>query len=162
VIGILKEIKEITTRTARRMAFAQLEDFRGSVELVLFSDVYEKSRQRLVADSVAVVRGRIDNSRGDPKLLVESLLDPDELKERTARAVHLRFVSSGINEEQFLRLRDFLVGRPGDCGVFFHIRGNGGSEDIVIKASPHISLSAEDRILAEVRDHPLVEDVWKE
>jgi len=32
----------------------------------------------------------------------------------------------------------------------------------VIKASPHITLSAEDQILAEVRDHPLVEEVWKE
>jgi DNA polymerase-3 subunit alpha len=162
VIGILKEIKEITTRTGRRMAFAQLEDFRGTVELVLFSDVYEKSRQRLVGDSVVVVRGRIDNSRGEPKLLVESLLDPDELRERTARAVHLRFASAEVNEEQFLRLRDFIVGKPGDCGVYFHIRGNGASGEIVIKASPHITLSAEDRVLAEVREHPLVEDVWKE
>lgn len=144
------------------MAFAQLEDFRGTVELVLFSEVYEKSRQRLLGDNVVVVRGRIDNSRGEPKLLVESLLDPDELKEKAARAVHVRFSSAGVNEEQFLRLRDFIVGKPGDCGVYFHIRGNGGSGDIVIKASPHITLSAEDRVLAEVREHPLVEDVWKE
>jgi DNA polymerase-3 subunit alpha len=162
VIGILKEIKEITTRTGRRMAFAQLEDFRGAVELVLFSDVFEKSRERLVGDSVMVVRGRIDNSRGEPKLLVESLLDPDELKDKQARAVHLRFDSAEVNEEQFLRLRDFLVDKPGDCGVYFHVRGNGASGEIVIKASPHITLSAEDRVLAEVRKHPLVEDVWKE
>ena len=162
IIGILKEIKEITTRTGRRMAFAQLEDFRGTVELVLFSDVYEKSRDRLVGDDVVVVRGRIDNSRGEPKLLVESLLDPDELKEKQARAVHVRFASAEVNEEQFLRLRDFIVGKPGDCGVYFHIRGNGASGDIVVKASPHITLSAEDQVLAEVREHPLVEDVWKE
>ena len=162
VIGILKEIKEITTRTGRRMAFAQLEDFRGTVELVLFSDVYEKTRERLVGDNVVVVRGRIDTSRGEPKLMVESLADPDELKEKQARAVHVRFTSAGVNEEQFLRLRDFIVGKPGECGVYFHIRGNGASGDIVIKASAHITLSSEDRVLAEVREHPLVEDVWKE
>jgi len=162
VIGILKEIKEITTRTGRRMAFAQLEDFRGTVELVLFSDVFEKSRERLVGDSVMVARGRIDNSRGEPKLLVESLLDPEELKDKQARAVHLRFASAEGNEEQFLRLRDFIVDKPGDCGVYFHVRGNGASGEVVIKASPHITLSAEDRVLAEVREHPLVEDVWKE
>jgi DNA polymerase-3 subunit alpha len=162
VIGILKEIKEITTRTGRRMAFAQLEDFRGTVELVLFSDIYEKLRERLVGDSVVAVRGRIDNSRGEPKLIVESLLDPVELKEKPARAVHVRFSSAGVSEEQFLRLRDFIVGKPGDCGVYFHIRGNGAGGDIVIKASPHITLSAEDRVLSEVREHPLVEEVWKE
>jgi DNA polymerase-3 subunit alpha len=162
VIGILKEVKEITTRTGRRMAFAQLEDFRGAIELVVFSDVYEKNRDRLVGDSVAAARGRIDNSRGEPKLLVESVLDPAELKERPARAVHVRFAADGVNEEQFLRLRDFIVGKPGECGVYFHIRGNGESQDIVIQASPHITLSAEDRVLEEVREHPLVEDVWKE
>jgi DNA polymerase-3 subunit alpha len=162
VIGILKEIKEITTRTGRRMAFAQLEDLRGTVELVLFSDIYEKLRERLVGDSVVAVRGRIDNSRGEPKLIVESLLDPVELKEKPARAVHVRFSSAGVSEEQFLRLRDFIVGKPGDCGVYFHIRGNGAGGDIVIKASPHITLSAEDRVLSEVREHPLVEEVWKE
>jgi DNA polymerase-3 subunit alpha len=162
VIGVVKEIKEITTRTGRRMAFAQLEDFHSAVEMVLFSDVYEKSRQQLVADRVVAVRGRIDNSRGEPKLIVESLADPDALKERRARTIHVRFTSAEVGEEQFLRLRDFIVGKPGECSVYFHIRGNGGSGEIVIKASPHITLSAEDRVLAEVRDHPLVEDVWKE
>ena len=129
---------------------------------MLFSDVYEKSRQELVADRVVAVRGRIDNSRGEPKLIVESLVDPDALKDRRVRAVHVRFTSAEVSEEQFLRLRDFLVGKPGECSVYFHIRGNGGSGEIVIKASPHITLSAEDRVLAEVRDHPLVENVWKE
>jgi DNA polymerase-3 subunit alpha len=162
VVGILKEIKEITTRTGRRMAFAQLEDFRGVVELVLFSDVYEKSRQRLEGDGVVAVRGRIDKSRGEPKLIVESLLHPEELRERAARAVHVRFAADRVSEEQFLRLRDFIVGKPGDCGVYFHIQGNGTSGEIVVKASPHIKLSSEDRVLSEVREHPLVEDVWKE
>ena len=162
VIGILKEIREITTKTGRLMAFAQLEDFRGTIELVLFSDVYEKTREQLAADSVVAVRGRIDKSRGDPKLIVESLLDPEGLKEQGARAVHVRFAADGVSEEQFLRLRDFIVGRPGGCGVYFHIQGNDDSGDIVIKASPHITLSAEDQILAEVRDRPLVEEVWKE
>ncbi|MBN2552850.1 MAG: DNA polymerase III subunit alpha, partial [Spirochaetales bacterium] len=162
VIGILKEVKEITTRTGRRMAFAHLEDFRGSIELVMFSDVYERHRQQLVADSVVAAQGRIDNSRGEPKLIVESLLAPEQLKEKSARVVHVRFAMDQVSEEQFLRLRDFIVGRPGECGVCFHIQGNGENRDVVIKASPHITLSADEVVLAEVRGHPLVEDVWRE
>jgi DNA polymerase-3 subunit alpha len=162
VIGILKEVKEITTRTGRRMAFSQLEDFRGTVELVIFSDVYEKYRALLTADRVVAVKARIDTSRGEPKLLVESLLEPEGLKEKTARTVHVRFAAEEVKEEQILRLRDFIVGKPGECGVYFHIRRNSGNGDVVIKASPHITLSAEDPVLEEVRSHPLVEEVWKE
>ena len=44
LIGILSDVREIRTRNGRTMAFAQLEDHRGSIELILFSDVYESRR----------------------------------------------------------------------------------------------------------------------
>ncbi len=162
LIGILKELREITTRTGRRMAFAQLEDLSGVIELVIFSDLFEKSRELLVEDRVVAVCGRIDRSRGEAKLKVERLIEPELLEARTARTIHVRFASDGASEEEFLRLRDFIVGRPGDCSVCFHVKRNGASGEVVIKASPHISLSASDTVISEVREYPLVEDVWKE
>ena len=93
---------------------------------------------------------------------MEALLNPEELKGRSARWIHVRFTADAVSEEQVLRLRDFMVDKPGDCGVCFHIQGNANGGDIVIKASPHITLSADEPVLAEVRSHPLVEEVWKE
>ena len=76
VIGLLKEVKEIVTKNGKRMAFAALEDLRGSVELVVFADVFEKSRALLAVDRVVAAVGRLDRSRGDPKLKVERLSGP--------------------------------------------------------------------------------------
>jgi DNA polymerase-3 subunit alpha len=146
VIGILKETREITTKSGRRMAFAQ----------------FEQARDLLVGDRVVAVRGRIDRSRGEAKLKVESVIEPEELKHKATRSVHVRFTGEDVSEEDFLRLRDFIVGKPGDCGVFFHIKGDAKNGEIVIKASPHISLSADETVLSEVRGYPLVEDVWRE
>jgi DNA polymerase-3 subunit alpha len=162
VIGLLKEVKEIVTKNGRRMAFAALEDLRGSLELVVFADVFEKSRGLLAVDRVVAAVGRLDRSRGDPKLKVERLLPPEDLAPRPPRAVHVRFAGSADDEQEFLRLRDLLVGRPGDCAVYFHIRGDGAGGDIVIKASPQLALAAAEDVLALVRSSPLVEDVWKE
>jgi hypothetical protein len=55
-----------------------------------------------------------------------------------------------------------MVGKPGDCTVYFHIRGDGAGGEIVIKASPQLCLAAEEDVLSLVRSSPLVEDVWKE
>ncbi len=77
MIGLLKEVKEIVTKNGRRMAFAVLEDLRGSIELVVFADVFEKSRALLTVDRVVAAVGRVDRSRGDPKLKVERLLRPE-------------------------------------------------------------------------------------
>jgi DNA polymerase-3 subunit alpha len=144
------------------MAFATLEDLRGSVELVVFADVFEKSRALLAADRVVAAVGRVDRSRGDPKLKVERLLPPEDLGPRPARAVHVRFAAQGADEQEFLRLRDLMVGKPGDCAIYFHIRGEGDSGEIVIKASPQLALAAAEDVLSLVRSSPLVEDVWKE
>jgi DNA polymerase-3 subunit alpha len=162
VIGLLKEVKEIVTRNGKRMAFAALEDQRGSVELVVFADVFEKSRALLAVDRVVAAVGRLDRSRGDPKLKVERLLAPEDLAPRPPRAVHVRFAGRAVDEQEFLRLRDLMVGKPGDCTVYFHIRGDEASGEIVIKASPQLALAAAEDVLSLVRSSPLVEDVWKE
>jgi DNA polymerase-3 subunit alpha len=162
VIGLLKEVKEIVTKNGRRMAFAALEDLRGSVELVVFADVFEKSRALLAVDRVVAAVGHLDRSRGDPKLKVERLLPPEDLAPRPPRAVHVRFACIAADEQEFLRLRDLMVGKPGDCAVYFHIRGDGAGGEIVIKASPQLALAAAEDVLALVRSSPLVEDVWKE
>jgi len=162
LIGLLKEVKEIVTRNGRRMAFAALEDQRGSLELVIFADVFEKCRPLLAADRVVAAIGKIDRSRGDPKFKVDRLLPPEDLPPRPPRAVHVRFAGAGADEQEFLRLRDLMVGKPGDCTVYFHIRAEGEQGEIVIKASPQLALAAEEETLAAVRASPLVEDVWKE
>ena len=40
--AMLSDVREIRTRNGRTMAFAQLEDFKGSIELILFSDIYRE------------------------------------------------------------------------------------------------------------------------
>jgi DNA polymerase-3 subunit alpha len=162
LIGMLKEVKEITTKNGRRMAFATLEDRDGSVELVLFSDVFEKSRSLLASERVLAVVGKVDRSRGEPKLKVERLLPPEDLASKPPRAVHVRFARTGLDEQEFLRLRDLMVGKPGECTVYFHIQGEGEGGEVVIKASPQLALSAEEEILSQVRSSPLVEDAWRE
>ena len=162
VIGILKELKEITTKTGRRMAFAILEDYSGAVELVIFSDIFERSRELLENGRVLAVRGRVDRSRGPAKIKVEQLMEPEELPEAAVRSIHVRMRDQEGDEELFLRLRDRMVDSPGDCPVFFHLPGADGQAEIVIKASPHIRIAAEAAVLQDFRESPLVEDVWSE
>ena len=162
VIGLLSQVKEIVTKNGRRMAFAALEDLRGALELVVFADVFEKSRALLANDRVVAAVGKLDRSRGDPKLKVERLIAPEDLAPRPPKAVHVRFAGTAADEQEFLRLRDLMVGKPGDCNVYFHIRGDGEGGEIVIKASPQLALAAEEDVLSLVRSSPLVEDVWRE
>jgi DNA polymerase-3 subunit alpha len=162
LIGILKDLKVINTRNGKKMAFAVLEDLTGTVELVIFSKLYEECREMLTDDRVLAVSGRVDRSRGDAKLKVETVMDPEQIQTRLHRSVHVRF-RGGIEEDQesLIRLRDYLIDKSGECTVYFHLAGEGEAE-YVVKASAQISMSGEDEVLEKVRQYPQVEEVWKE
>ncbi len=163
LVGIIKSIKEIITRKNRKMAFGTLEDYNGSIELVIFSDAYEKYRDLLEEDNVVLIKGKLDNSRGsDLKFIANEIKSPDGLPGKQAKTVHIRF-DAGFNEEESLySLRDFVFNKAGKCTLFLHLCKNNNGKDRIVKASSGIGISSENDVLEQLRDYPYVTEVWKE
>ncbi len=59
--GMIAHTKRIRTKRGDWMMFASLDDLAGSVELVIFGDALDKSGDALQADSIVLVRGRVDH-----------------------------------------------------------------------------------------------------
>lgn len=75
--GLIGEVKEITTKKGTRMAFAQLEDIKGKVELVFFSDVY-LNLQELIKRAAneaepVVLGGELEAGEETAKILVKTM-----------------------------------------------------------------------------------------
>ncbi len=160
LVGMLHEVREIRTKSGRPMAFARLEDLAGSIELVIFSDVFERCRPLCVAGLAVAVVGKIDLTRGDAKVKVDDMLEPKDLARRETRAVHVRLHADIGGEEDLHRLREYLLDHRGKCGVFFHLGSDGG--EVVVRASAQIQVSDADEVLAGIREHPQVAETWKE
>jgi hypothetical protein len=60
VAGLVREVRRVVTRKGQIMAYAQLEDLTGSVDVVLFPRVFEQTRLLFEPDKVVVVQGRVD------------------------------------------------------------------------------------------------------
>lgn len=74
------------------MAFVAIEDTTGRTDLVVFSDVYEKSRQALHPEKLVVARGRVSTKeRERPKLVAAEILALEEAYLRTPLALTLTF-----------------------------------------------------------------------
>ena len=63
--GIVTNLKEITTKTKKQMAFFDLEDLTGRVEVVVFSKMYNKYREYLKNKKPIKVLGRLENQTRD-------------------------------------------------------------------------------------------------
>ncbi|MCX6713794.1 MAG: DNA polymerase III subunit alpha, partial [Candidatus Vogelbacteria bacterium] len=71
--GIIDEVKTILTKKNTQMAFLKLFDFTDSIECVVFTDVYDKFKNILIADKCVAIKGKISHRNGEPSIIVEAV-----------------------------------------------------------------------------------------
>ena len=76
--GMVTKVQRITTKTGKSMLFSWLEDLTSKIEIVVFPGVLEKYPNIWQENSVLVVKGKLNERDGVPKLLC------DEVKVLTA------------------------------------------------------------------------------
>ncbi|MBI2627082.1 MAG: DNA polymerase III subunit alpha [Parcubacteria group bacterium] len=69
--GLLTKLQRITTRTGQLMLFGWLEDLTSKVELVIFPKVIEKNPAVWQENKIIVVRGRVNEKDGIPKIICD-------------------------------------------------------------------------------------------
>ncbi len=70
--GMVTDARVITTRKGDLMAFVQLEDLQGSVELVVFPRVYAETTELWVEDKLVLVRGKVEVREDRVQVVVDS------------------------------------------------------------------------------------------
>ena len=159
-IGMITDIFSKVTKTNSTMAFAKLQDYYGTMSLVFFPKVWEELSSKIEADKVYAFRGRLDpkSEREEPSFIVDSLEDPELLKNRAIQELHIQLDDGLKEEQQIFNLKEFLFGNSGGCSVYFHI--NAGNFSYTIKASTQLSAPGTEEFLQKVKSMYFVKDAW--
>ena len=111
--GIVVAARKFYTKKNKQMAFVKLEDLTGSVELVIFPELFERQAALLEEDNLLLVEGRTDlKEEEDVKIIVEniSLLNKEK--------IYYRLVIRNNHDPDLLRdLKDTLVAENGEVPV---------------------------------------------
>ncbi|MGM0651822.1 MAG: DNA polymerase III subunit alpha [Bacillota bacterium] len=111
--GIIVSMRSFFTKKNKQMAFVKLEDLTGTVELVIFPDLFESSSSMLEEDNLLLVEGRTDlKEEEDAKILAETIKPLNREKKL------LRLVIGEAHDSALLRdLKDTLVAENGEVPV---------------------------------------------
>jgi DNA polymerase-3 subunit alpha len=146
VAGMVNYVRTITTKTNKQMAFAQIEDLQGTVELVIFPSVWQQTAELWQQERILVVRGRVSTRDREPSVIVESVTNeittvqtpgPPPVEEPERGPVHLHVsIPRHADMEQTIRrlgqVYDLLASYPGDDVFSFYVE-NGGRGRIQIR-----------------------------
>ena len=82
IAGIITYKKTLITKNNKMMAFIDIEDLYGTVEVVVFPNVYEKFENLVAEDAVVSVSGTVNFKEGEvPKILADRIIGLKELRE---------------------------------------------------------------------------------
>lgn len=146
--GIVTGKKQLVTKNSKMMAFVDMEDLMGSIEVVVFPNVYERSGHLIKEDALVVVKGTINFKEGEvPKLLANEVVDLREAGRSAAIASDgqhagpgtqsdSRYASQPVSDKPPVKIRipddmtngielirDILSKHSGDTPVIIYIRG---------------------------------------
>ena len=139
--GIIADKKIKYTKNDKIMAFLQIEDLLGTVEVIVFPRDYEKNSARLLEDNKVFIRGRVSLEEDrDGKLICEKITAFDEIP----RKLWIKFPTKEAYEEKNKELFELLSGSDGNDSVVIYI------EEIkaMKKLPPNWNVNADDQLAA--------------
>ncbi len=158
--GLITTLKTHTQRDGRQMAFLELEEFDGNIELLIFGDAYEKFKHLLAVDAMVLVHGQISKRTGEekPKLRVDNCISLSETREKLTKSVHVRLTTQGLEKEFIQEIYNQCNTTKGECALILHLLTNEKNE-YRIKAK-NLKVAPDPEIIKQLRTKIGKENVW--
>jgi DNA polymerase III subunit alpha len=110
--GRVTEIRRITTKKGDLMAAVQLEDMRGSIEVIVFPKAYQVHSTHLYEDAILLVTGTVKLRDEEPQIVCESVeefIPTDEELNHREYLLRIRVTRTGENDVLELARMDQLL-----------------------------------------------------
>jgi DNA polymerase III subunit alpha len=118
LVGLIVDRREIITKKGTRMAFMQLEDLGGVVELIAFPDSFAKFEVLLKQDQPLLISAVLEKDGDSLKLILEKAELLNQMLQRASRAV-FKIDQSLISKLDILQEK--LKAFPGETRLSFEV-----------------------------------------
>ena len=147
VAGIIDGVKTLIDKNQHQMAFVDMEDMYGAMEVIVFASVYEKYRNLIKEDGIVIIKGRLNFKEGEtPKILAETVTDIETVAPADGgrRGEGWR-VKIRAEKDQLRQISDILRRHPGDAQVLLYVVGGK-----VLKAGRELWVDPEGSLIGEL------------
>ncbi|MDD2218359.1 MAG: DNA polymerase III subunit alpha, partial [Eubacteriales bacterium] len=165
IAGIISAKKTLVTKANRMMAFLDLQDLYGVVEILVFPNIYEKYNMFISDDRIIAVRGTVNFKEDEaPTLIAEKISDLTYLetvqdksvepllkaKEDIPKATSIKLNADNVD---YRALETILTSYPGDVPVIIYKEGKG------FKAPEKLWVEPQDDFIKEISELIGIENI---
>jgi DNA polymerase-3 subunit alpha len=116
--GIPAKVLPKVTRKGDKMAIITLEDLNGSIEVILWPEIYSAIENILSDNDPILVQGSVDSDGNEPKVIAKKVCLLKEAKEYWKGKVHIRFRTPGLEKSTLISIKEILEKHKGNNEAF--------------------------------------------
>ncbi len=146
VVGIINNVHSFLTKKNVMMAYVDLEDFTGIMEIIVFNRTYEKYRNLLEKEKIIVINGTLSIRDDENTKIIANeiykLEDAINIADKHSRILKVRLLESSMLNE----LKEILKKYKGENDVLIYL--NDGK---MIKVTEELKVNLSPKFLEEIK-----------
>ncbi len=151
ICGIIASVKSMITKKGDRMAYLNVEDLHGTVEVIAFPDLFKTAGELIAPERLVRITGTIDRGDKGTKLRGVKIEPLADVQTQSIKRVQIRLSDRSETTDQLPKLRDIFTRYPGNTTVSLTFSmGNALEADTV--PLPNHTISPSEYFVADVEE----------
>jgi DNA polymerase III subunit alpha len=149
--GIIASVKSMLTKKGDRMAYLTLEDLQGTVEIIVFPDLFKTAGELIAPERLVRITGTIDRGDKGTKIRGSKIEPLAEVQTQTIKRIHIRLSDRPEVIDQLPRLLDVFKRHPGGTTISLTVQ-TGEALEADTAPLPHLKVTASEHFVADVEE----------
>ena len=149
ICGIIAGLKQKVTKKGDKMAILNLEDLSGTVETVVFPDLYKTAHHLLLTDTPLIIAGQLDKSEQGNKIKAMRIHLLADIKKKGTTRMDIKLSATGLTQDDLLKVKDILLRYQGSIPVYLRLQ-NPTRKDSLISVGRDIRVNPSEQLINEI------------
>ena len=147
IAGMVENIKIKRTKKGDKMANIILEDMTGSIEVIIFPDLFNRVFNILKSDEPLIIKGTVEANETSIKIVAQDIGLLEKIRQQSIKALEIYLKEDLITKSLLMEIKKISFKYPGNCQLRFRIAlSNNGNELTIIAHNNYNILPCQDLI----------------
>ncbi len=120
--GIVSNLKQVKTRKGDTMAYVELEDLTGTIEITIFPDLYRNNMLIISPETELIFKGRLEVDEEMKKMIATEVILLKDAREALSQQLKVHIYLPGMENDKITRLKSIIEQYRGDCNLTFVLK----------------------------------------
>ncbi len=141
--------KKLTRKEGKPFAILTVEDFTGSVEVMVWGEVYAKAAKQIDKGRIVAITGKLDKREENIRIVANEI--GPLISRKSTKALTIDISMEKVDEKRLIAIRDLVCQFPGVQPLYLRFHSPDGNE-IRLKADPGYSVRDEETLRTKLTE----------